>query len=131
MSGEHERKAAGAVYRLVRRDTGVVIAHSVGEARSALDRARGLMLRRPLAPGEGIWLTPCNGVHTLFMRFAIDVIVLDRDLRTVHVARSVPPWRILAGARGGHSTVELAAGTLQDDLPAGTQLAFERTGSSP
>lgn len=130
MSGERGREAGGSVFWLVRQDTGAVIAHSVGEAHGRVDRALGLMLRRPLAPGEGIWLTPCNGVHTFFMRFAIDVIVLNRDLRTVQVARSVPPWRILIGPRGGHSTVELAAGTLKDDLPVGTQLAFVRANAS-
>ena len=43
--------------------------------------------------GSGIWITPCRGVHTLGMAFAIDVIYLDRSLNVVDVQSAVKPWR--------------------------------------
>jgi uncharacterized membrane protein (UPF0127 family) len=58
-------------------------------------------------------LAPCAAVHTAFMRFAIDVVFIDRDGHAVKIVRNLPPWRI-AAARRAHAVVELAAGSLRD-----------------
>jgi uncharacterized membrane protein (UPF0127 family) len=70
---------------------------------------RGLLGRDSLAEGEGLLLKPCGSVHTLFMRFPIDVVFLDRELSVVAVRPKVRPWRT-TGARGAKVTLELAAG---------------------
>ena len=70
---------------------------------------RGLLGRRELPSGEGILLKPASSVHMAFMRFAIDAVFLDRDLRVVKIAAHLRPWRV-AGARGANSTLEIAAG---------------------
>ena len=70
---------------------------------------RGLLGRRVLPEGEGILLRPCGSVHTFFMRFPIDVVFLDRDLKVVGVAPELRPWRT-AGRRGAKAALELAAG---------------------
>jgi len=70
---------------------------------------RGLLGRDSLAEGEGLLLKPCGSVHTLFMRFPIDVVFLDRELSVVAVRPKVRHWRT-AGARGAKVTLELAAG---------------------
>ena len=72
-------------------------------------RMRGLLGRKELPSGEGILLKPSGSVHTFFMRFPIDVVFLDRELRVVAIAPDVPPWR-MRGARGAKGVVELAAG---------------------
>ena len=46
-------------------------------------RLRGLMGRRGLAPGEGLLLRPTPSIHTWFMRFPIDAVFLDADLRVL------------------------------------------------
>lgn len=75
----------------------------------AWERMRGLLARPPLPQGAALWLVPCNSVHTLFMRYPIDTIFLDRELRILHVVTALAPWR--AAARwSAHSTLELAAG---------------------
>ena len=58
-------------------------------------RFRGLLGLAPddFGNGSGIWITPCRGVHTLGMAFAIDVIYLDRTLKVVDVQSAVKPWR--------------------------------------
>ena len=78
-------------------------------AETALTRMRGLLGRRELPSGEGILLRPASSVHMAFMRFAIDAVFLDRDLRVVKIAANLRPWR-LAGARGAKPTLEIAAG---------------------
>ncbi len=78
-------------------------------AETPLARLRGLLGRRGLAPGEGVLLRPAGSIHTFFMRFAIDVVFLDSDLRVVATRSAVEPWKT-ARAKGAKSVVELAAG---------------------
>jgi uncharacterized membrane protein (UPF0127 family) len=79
-------------------------------------RLRGLMGRDGLAPGEGMLFRPGGSIHTFFMRFALDVVFCDRELRVLGVARDVRPWR-MAGRKGAKVVVELAAGTAPDLQP--------------
>ena len=78
-------------------------------ADSFLPRLRGLLGRRGIATGEGLLLAPAPSVHTWFMRFAIDAVFLDADLRVLEVRPHLRPWR-LAGARGARQVLELRAG---------------------
>ena len=70
---------------------------------------RGLLGRKALPSGEGILLKPSGSIHTFFMRFPIDVVFLDRELRVVSVSEDVLPWKV-RGARGAKAVMELAAG---------------------
>lgn len=78
-------------------------------AETALARAKGLLGRRSLEPGQGLLLRPASAVHTAFMRFAIDVVFLDRELRVIDVAPELRPWRMTA-RRGARAVLELASG---------------------
>jgi uncharacterized membrane protein (UPF0127 family) len=72
-------------------------------------RMRGLLGRAGLASGEGLLLRPASSVHTFFMRFAIDVVFLDRHGVVLKVVDALAPWRT-AGCRGAKAVVELPAG---------------------
>jgi len=78
-------------------------------ARSFTARLVGLLGRRALAPEQGLLLLPCNNVHTFFMRFAIDVVFIDREGVVLAVVPGLAPWRV-AAARRAHGCLELAAG---------------------
>jgi hypothetical protein len=83
---------------------------------------KGLLGRRELPSGEGIWLKPASSVHMAVMRFAIDAVFLDHDDRVVKIAADLQPWR-MAGSRGAKSVVELPAGEAQRrGLKAGDRL---------
>jgi uncharacterized membrane protein (UPF0127 family) len=88
---------------------GNVVCEDVMIADRARRRMRGLLGRRSLPTGEGILLQPTPSVHTAFMRFAIDVVFLDRNLQVVKLVEGLNPWRT-AGARQARSALELAAG---------------------
>jgi uncharacterized protein len=88
---------------------GSVVCESCAIADSFTRRLRGLLGRTDLAPGEGLLLRPSGSIHTWFMNFAIDAVFLDRDLRVVHIAGSIPPWRTARG-RSARAVLELAAG---------------------
>jgi uncharacterized membrane protein (UPF0127 family) len=84
----------------------------ISVADTPLARMKGLLGRRSLGAREGLLLRPAGSVHTAFMRFAIDVVFLDRELRVLRVAPSVPPWRLVA-QRGAKAVLELPAGAAE------------------
>ncbi len=94
---------------VLRLDDGRVVCERCVLADTALARMRGLLGRSSLPSGEGILLRPTSSVHTAFMRFAIDVVFLDRDLRVLKIASHLRPWRT-AARRKAHAVLELPAG---------------------
>lgn len=92
--------------------THTVIAGHVRVADHMVARLRGLLGCAEPARGEGLWLTPCSGIHTIGMRYAIDVAFLDRDGRVVRCYQALSPGRMLPWVRGAHSALELRSGAL-------------------
>jgi len=82
-------------------------------ASSFIARMFGLLGRRPLESGEALWLDPCASVHTLGMRYPIDVVFLDRDGSVVDTRTALAPRR-LAGARRARSVLELPPNRLAE-----------------
>ena len=72
-------------------------------------RMKGLIGRRWLPAGEGLLLCPAPAIHTAFMKFPIDAVFLDRDLRVLDIVAQLAPWRIASKA-GARSVLELSAG---------------------
>ena len=93
----------------VTREDGAVVCERCVLATSMLPRMKGLLGRKELPPGDGIYLSPASSIHMFFMRFAIDAVFVDRELVVVKVAPDLKPWR-MASARGSRSVIELAAG---------------------
>jgi len=76
-------------------------------------RRKGLLGRDCLAPGEGLWIVPCEAVHTFWMRFSIDLVYLNRKNQIRKLRSDVPPWR-LSACFSAHSVLELAPGTIRN-----------------
>jgi uncharacterized protein len=92
---------------------GTIVASAVEVADSGPSRSKGLLGRKGLDPGTGLWIVPCESVHTFFMQFSIDLIYLDRSLRIRKLRSAVPPWR-LSGCFTAHSVLELSPGAIRD-----------------
>ncbi len=75
-------------------------------------RSIGLLKHKHLNDDEGLLLMPCNGIHTFFMRFPIDVILLDKECRITRVIENILPWKIVLPTFKTHATIELAGGSL-------------------
>lgn len=101
--------------------TGRVIA--LEWARTPLQRARGLLARPPLGPGEALVFQGARQVHTFGMRYAIDVCFCDGDLRVLLAVEAMKPWRITRWVRGARYAIEARAGELSG-VRAGDQLSF-------
>ena len=93
-------------------DTGRVVADRVAVADTRATRAVGLLTRSGLEPGEALWIVPSRGVHTCWMRFAIDVVALDDRGIVVDQVTALKPWRIRLPRRGTAGVLELPAGAL-------------------
>jgi len=87
------------------------LAYCVEVADHGAKRRKGLLGRDQLPTGGGLWIVPCEAVHTFGMRFAIDLVYVDRNMRVKKVKSSVPPWR-LSACLSAHSVLELASGTI-------------------
>lgn len=82
-------------------------------AATSLRRAWGLLGRKKIVRGEGLWIKPSSGVHTFFMQFPIDVIGLDRKGKVRCICERVVPYRIAALRWNVHSILELPPGTVE------------------
>jgi uncharacterized membrane protein (UPF0127 family) len=90
----------------------VVLAESADVAGTSEKRRTGLLKHESLPPGSGLWIVPCEAVHTFGMKFPIDVIYLDKRRTVVKIRPNMKPWRI-SGCLRAHSVLELPAGTAQ------------------
>jgi uncharacterized membrane protein (UPF0127 family) len=97
------------IWNLTRR---VALAHRVEIADHGPTRRKGLLGRKSLPAGEGLWIIPCEAVHTFGMKFPIDLVYIDRKKRVKKIRSAVPPWRVSA-CLSAHSVVELASGTVE------------------
>jgi uncharacterized protein len=109
---------------------GMVLAQAADIANSAAARSRGLLGRSALAVGEGLWILPCDSIHTHGMRFPIDVVFLGRENQVLDFLGVVLPGGNVNRA-GAHSVLELPAGTIDETgTQVGDYLTLERVASS-
>jgi uncharacterized protein len=76
-------------------------------------RAIGLLATPRLDNPAGLWIAPCSSIHTVGMRYPIDVVFIARDGIVLRVVERVPPLRFVFG-RGAHATLELRAGLARE-----------------
>jgi len=95
---------------------GFSLARKVEKADTFFSRLRGLLGRKDLPAGHGLWLVPGATIHTCFMAFTIDAVFLDRGLRVLRV-QTLPPWRFSPWVAGAASVLELPSGAARDVKP--------------
>ena len=93
------------------------LATNLSVAGTHWSRLRGLMCKDAASfpAGDGLWIVPCRGVHTLAMRFPIDVLYLDTNKVVVHVEQNLKPWRVARVSLRAASVLELPGNTLKSD----------------
>ena len=97
---------------------GTILAENIEHASGLWGKFKGLMGRPSLAPGAGLWLPESNGIHMMFMRFAIDAIILGRPEAdgarlVVSVHERLPAWcGLVPLVRGAQGVLELPVGTI-------------------
>lgn len=95
----------------LRHNTDELPGWGVRVARTAWARAAGLLFRKPLAANEGLWITACNSVHMVGMRYAIDVIFVDADGRVTKLVPDLRPFQAALSWKA-KAALELPSGAL-------------------
>jgi uncharacterized membrane protein (UPF0127 family) len=90
---------------------GTLLADAAVLADTSKARREGLLKHDSLPAGQGLWIVPCEGIHSFWMKFAIDVVHLDRKMRVRKLRSNMLPWR-LSMCIFAHSVLELPAGTI-------------------
>ena len=115
--------------RVVNRTRGILLGDKVRTAGTFLSRLAGLLGTAAIAEGEGLWIVPCRSVHTLGMRYPIDVAFLDARGVVVGILEGFPPNRVGRVHRDARGALELRAGTLAATGTApGDRVEFEEGG---
>ena len=103
-----------------------LLADRAGIADTSAKRRTGLLKHTGLEPGEGLWIAPCEAVHTFGMKFPIDVLFLDKKRKVLKIKRRMPRGR-MAVSLFAHSVLELPSGRAEEcKTVAGDQLEFEK-----
>jgi uncharacterized protein len=97
------------------RTRGSCLARDVRVASTHWLRLRGLVGTKEAAfrAGQALWIVPCHGVHTLAMRFPLDLIYLDRHGVVIELRETVPPWRFAPVHLHAASVLELPSGVIR------------------
>ncbi len=104
----------------------IFVLQEVEVADSFWYRFKGLMGRAFLEEGKGMLIIPCSHVHTLGMKFSLDIAFLDSNNRVCHLLTGVPAGKLFLGSRYAASVLEAAAGSFAGQkLEQGDHLEFE------
>lgn len=104
---------------------GTLVGDRIVVADKSLTRLFGLLPKKGLDAGEGLWITPSSGVHTFGMRFTIDVIGLDKNRRVIKLWPELAPWRVTSVSTKMSSVVELPAGVIRNSgVQVGDQISI-------
>lgn len=87
-------------------------------------RLKGLMFTQHLPQGHGVKISPCQQIHTQFMRYPIDVVFVSADHVVIHVEHAMKPWRFSRFYKQSHYVLELNAGEAAQ-LRAGDMLFYK------
>src|SRR5271157_3586232 len=109
-----------------------VLGERISVAETSWSRMVGLLGKSGLEPGAGLLIIPSQAIHTVAMRFPIDVLFVDRKWRVVHVRREMAPYRMTGLHWKAHFVLELPAGVIaQTSTAVGDQLALSEEGNHP
>ena len=97
---------------------------NIEEAKTFLKRFWGLMGRKELKNGEGMFFYNCSSIHCFFMKIAIDVVYLDKEFRVVGV-ETVAPWKVGHFFKGAKHILEVNAGSASG-ISVGDKLEIRR-----
>lgn len=117
---------------LYRLSDGEVLAIRVKQADSFIKRLKGLMFLKQFPDDFGaLVLSPCNAVHTMFMRYNIDAIFLDKHLNVLFICHQLMPGRFSPVVKNAKYVIELPAGVLvKCDIRLGDRLMLSEQGKA-
>jgi uncharacterized membrane protein (UPF0127 family) len=105
---------------------GTVLGEAIEVADTAVRRVKGLLGRECLEDGQGLLFKKCSSLHTLFMRFPIDIVFMDKHGKVLKLSKAVKPFKLVAAPLRAYYALELPAGAIiRSETRAGDHLTFE------
>lgn len=90
------------------------MAKRIKRADTFVKRLRGLMFQKKFPDDfDALVLSPCNAVHTMFMRYDIDAIFLDKQMNVLFISQRLKPGRFTQVVKNAKYVIELQAGVLE------------------
>ena len=89
-----------------------VIAHKVFTGDNFFRRLFGLLFKRPLNNGEALLIKGCKSIHTMGMRYSIDVLFIDEGGKVLSIFKNMGPWRFTPYIAEAESVLESRFGSL-------------------
>jgi uncharacterized membrane protein (UPF0127 family) len=99
--------------KLIHKESNTVIAKDLRIAKSFWERTRGLMFRNEFL-GDGLIIEPCNSIHNCFVRFPIDAVFVDKNLKIVKILKNFKPWRFSLIYFKAAKVIELPGGSISE-----------------
>ncbi len=98
---------------LKNKTNGTIVVSNVVEANNFFKRLKGLMFTKELSSQTAMYIRPCNGVHTYFMNYAIDVLYLDINNKIIAIDKDMKPWKLGRLHKNAVAVVELSNGMIE------------------
>ena len=114
---------ATQLYKIIKEKNAELIVDHLEQAASLFERGKGLLGRHGLDEKQGLWIKPCNNIHTFFMKFKIDCVFLNEQMIILRIASNMKPFRVAGPVWKARSVIELKAGAADKaGLAIGDQL---------
>jgi uncharacterized membrane protein (UPF0127 family) len=105
-----------------------IIADNIKIADNFFTRTAGLLGKTGLQYGEGLWIKPCNSIHSIGMKFEFDAVFLDKNLKIVYLLENMKPYRLSSIIFKAFSVLELSAGKIKEiNLEIGDEIISVKT----
>jgi uncharacterized protein len=103
-----------------------VLGDRIGVAETSLSRMVGLLGKPGLEAGTGLIIMPSQAVHTVAMKFPIDVLFVDKRWRVVGMRPDMVPYRVTGIHWKARCVIELPSGQIaKTSTQIGDQLSVE------
>jgi len=99
---------------IINERNGSVVSQQTRYANTWMKRLVGLLSEKTMKSGDGLWILPCRSIHTIGMRFPIDVVFLDQNNRVKKLGKAIRPFRFCSAMKGTKSVLELPVGAITE-----------------
>lgn len=100
----------------------ILIANEAIEAKSTVQKMKGLMFSSSMQGFDGMLFKRCNSIHTFFMKYPIDILFMNKEMKIVKIIRNLQPWRITRMYFSAYQALEVMGGTLDERVREGDEL---------
>lgn len=110
--------------KILNKSTNQYISINTKIAKNFWDRFLGLMFTKQMPDCDGLLIMYCNSIHTFFMRYNLDLVFLDSNLKVVKIIYEKKTWRATLFYFRATQVLEMKAGTLDKNIKVGNTLEF-------